>query len=200
MAGVFSTYLQLGFEHIADLNGYDHILFLVALCAVYQGHDWKKVAVLVTAFTVGHSLTLALAALDIFEVSSPLVEFLIPVTIFATSLGNTHPSALDSSAAGGFSKAMVFRYVSALFFGLIHGLGFSNFFRQMTLPGQENGLIAQLFAFNVGVEVGQLLIVGLILSLTWLSSLRISARSWNIFISGAAAGISLLLMLERFPT
>lgn len=201
MNGIFYTYLTLGFEHIADLAGYDHILFLVALCAVYQWSSWKKVAIIVTAFTLGHSLTLALAALNILNIPANIIEFLIPVTIFITAVSNTHPAAMESSEKAGFSRPMIFKYVIALFFGLIHGLGFSNFFRQLTMPDQENDLIPQLFSFNVGVELGQLIIVAFILSFSFLLHIlfKMNTRSWNIFVSGAAAGIALILMLERIP-
>lgn len=201
MNGIFSTYFILGFEHISDLAGYDHILFLVALCAVYTWTSWKKVAIIVTAFTIGHSLTLALAALNVLNISADTIEFLIPVTIFITAISNTHPAAMASNEKKGFSKPMIFKYILALFFGLVHGLGFSNFFRQLTMPSQENDLIPQLFSFNIGVEVGQLIIVGFILTISYLIHvlLKLSNRSWNIFISGAAAGIAFLLMLERMP-
>jgi len=201
MNGIFYTYLTLGFEHIADLAGYDHILFLVALCAVYQWSSWKKVAIIVTAFTLGHSLTLALAALNILNIPANIIEFLIPVTIFITAVSNTHPAAMESSEKPGFSRPMIFKYVIALFFGLIHGLGFSNFFRQLTMPDQENDLIPQLFSFNVGVELGQLIIVAFILSFSFILHIlfKMNTRSWNIFVSGAAAGIALILMLERIP-
>jgi hypothetical protein len=201
MNGLFYTYLTLGFEHIADLAGYDHILFLVALCAVYQWSSWKKVAIIITAFTLGHSLTLALAALNILNIPANIIEFLIPVTIFITAISNTHPAAMTSSEKPGFSKPMIFKYAIALFFGLIHGLGFSNFFRQLTMPTEKNNLIPQLFSFNIGVEIGQLIIVGIILSISFLLNIlfKLNIRSWNIFISGAAAGIALMLMLERIP-
>jgi hypothetical protein len=202
MNGIFYTYLSLGFDHISDLAGYDHILFLVALCAVYSWTSWKKVAVIVTAFTLGHSLTLALAAMNVLNIPANMIEFLIPVTIFITAISNTHPAAMSSNEKSGISKPMIFKYTIALFFGLIHGLGFSNFFRQLTMPSQENDLIPQLFSFNVGVELGQLIIVGIILSISFGLNkfFRINMRSWNIFISGAAAGISLMLIIERIPT
>jgi hypothetical protein len=201
MNGIFYPYLTLGFEHIADLAGYDHILFLIALCAVYPWSSWKKVAIIVTAFTLGHSLTLALAALDVLNIPADVIEFLIPVTIFITAISNTHPAAIASSEKSGFSKPMLFKYVIALFFGLIHGLGFSNFFRQLTMPSRENELIPQLFSFNLGVELGQLIIVAFILSFSYLLNvlIKMNIRSWNIFISGAAAGISFMLMMERIP-
>jgi hypothetical protein len=192
MQSAFRTFLDLGFDHILDPNGYDHILFIIALCAVYKISEWKKVAILVTAFTVGHSLTLALAALDIIRVNKDLIEFLIPVTILLTAIYNVVPKPNRES-----SKLIGMNYFIALFFGLIHGMGFSNFFRSTIMPGQENELISQLFAFNIGVELGQLIIVGFILTASYLSLniLKIKQREWTLFISGAAAGVAIILMM-----
>ena len=201
MQSEFQTYLQLGFEHIADFSGYDHILFIVALCAIYRIAEWRKVAILVTAFTLGHSLTLALAALDVIRVPAAWIEFLIPVTIFLTALYNVaiHRPGREEEAV--FSRKLNWNYVFALLFGLIHGMGFSNFFRSMLMPGEEGSLVSQLLAFNIGVEAGQLAIVAGILILAYLgmNRLRIPQRDWNLFISGMAAGPALIMLLERWP-
>jgi cell division protein FtsW (lipid II flippase) len=203
MQSTFRTYLQLGFEHISDLNGYDHILFIVALCAIYRLREWRKVAILVTAFTIGHSVTLALAALDIIPINAALIEFLIPVTIFITAIYNVLVPKFDQSERqeGTFGSKIRLNYLFALIFGLIHGMGFSNFFRSMAMPGQENDFISQLFAFNIGVELGQLAIVAVILVAAYvaINILRIRQREWTLFVSGAAAGISLIMALERIP-
>ncbi|NRB62428.1 MAG: HupE/UreJ family protein [Saprospiraceae bacterium] len=201
MQSTFQTYLQLGFEHIADVQGYDHILFIVALCAIYRLEEWRKVAILVTAFTIGHSITLAMAAMNVIPIHGELIEFLIPVTIFLTAIYNVIVHRHDQEVLGTFDRRLRLNYLFALLFGLIHGMGFSNFFKSLVLPGQEEGFINQLFAFNVGVELGQLLIVGLILLSAYLAItvLNIYQRSWNLFISGAAAGISLIMALERIP-
>lgn len=201
MQSEFQTYLQLGFEHISDLNGYDHILFIVVLCAVYQIHEWRKVGILVTAFTIGHSLTLAMAALDVIRVSSDWIEFLIPVTIFLTALYNVIVHKLGQEEESIFSRKLNWNYLFALLFGLIHGMGFSNFFRSMMMPGEEGSLVKQLLAFNVGVELGQLAIVAVILFLSFLGmkQLRIPQRDWNLFISGMAAGPALIMIFERLP-
>lgn len=184
----FMTYLTLGFEHISDLQGYDHILFIISLCAVYKIQEWKRVAILVTAFTIGHSLTLALASFDSIKIASSYIEFLIPVTILFNSILNI------------LKKNSTVSYLTVTLFGLIHGMGFSNFFKSATLPG-EGSFINQLFAFNLGVELGQLVIVAIILAFSYLALniWRIKQRDWILFISGATSGLSLLMALERVP-
>lgn len=190
---MFTTYFQLGFEHITDLNGYDHILFLIALCAAYSYTDWRSILILVTAFTVGHSITLALAVLNIIPVSAVWIEFLIPLTIFITALKNIVLQQRNQPIAAT-TKAT---YVLALGFGLIHGMGFSNFLR--SLLGDE--LTFPLFAFNVGLEVGQLIIVALIFGVqaAILHFSTLKHAWWNIGLSTLAAGVSVLLMAERIP-
>ena len=120
----FALYFDLGKEHILDTNGYDHILFVIALCIVYSLHEWKKVLILVTAFTLGHSVTLALSTLEIITVKAELIEFLIPVTIFITAASN-----IAGKANTPTDGSMKLNYAYAAFFGLIHGMGFSNYLR-----------------------------------------------------------------------
>ena len=189
----FSMYFGLGKEHILDyVNGYDHILFVLALCAVYSVHDWKKILILVTAFTIGHSITLALATLEIVSVKVELIEFLIPLTIFITSFANLFrgETTIDKS------KVQI-NYVFALFFGLIHGLGFSNFLR--SLLGKDQRIISQLLAFNLGLELGQIIVVILFLALSFIlvDLLKLSRRDLKLVLSSAIAGIALVLLKDR---
>lgn len=202
MQSTFSAYLSLGFDHISDLNGYDHILFIVALCAIYQLREWRKVVILVTAFTIGHSITLALAALDIIPINGALIEFLIPVTIVLTAVYNVVVHRYkEGTEEKTFDRKLTWNYLFALLFGLIHGMGFSNFFRSTVMPGEENEFIQQLFAFNIGVELGQLVIVAFVLVASFIAMniLKVKQREWNLFISGGTAGIALLMALERIP-
>ena len=189
----FSLYFSLGREHIADLAGYDHILFVTALCLRYLVQDWKKILVLVTAFTVGHSITLALSVLGYVEVSTKWIEFLIPVTIVITALTNGFISNSQRT-----SNVYVI-YSLALFFGLIHGLGFSNYLR--SLLGKDASIVTELLAFNIGLEVGQLLIVVavMLVSLICVQLLKIQRRDYLLFGSGAIFGVALLMAIERFP-
>lgn len=189
----FWLYFHLGREHIADITGYDHILFVAALCLRYVVQDWKKILILVTAFTIGHSITLALSALKYLNVSTEWIEFLIPLTIVVTALSNVLQK--ESSRKKGAS----FIYILALFFGLIHGLGFSNYLK--SLLGKDSSIITELLAFNIGLEVGQLLIVAavLLVSVICIRLLKIQRRDYLLFTSGAIFGIALLMAFERLP-
>lgn len=187
----FWLYLQLGFHHIADLAGYDHILFVAALAIPYGRRDWQRLAVLVTAFTLGHSITLALATLQLVAVPSVLVETLIPATIVATA-------ALSWRAGGpGHEEPVtVGRYLMAAVFGLIHGLGFSTYLR--ALLGEEERITLPLFAFNVGLELGQLLILAVVLIIGVVLVPRIlSRRRWVLLQVGVTGGLALVLLGQR---
>ena len=188
----FEAYLRLGFAHITDLAGYDHILFVIALCAVYGLRDWRRVLVLVTAFTVGHSITLALATLRLFTYRTDVIEWLIPITILVTAVTNLAASGKSDAAVPG--RYPYARYGLALLFGLIHGLGFSNFLRSML--GREASILQPLLAFNLGLELGQLLIVAAILAVAFACTrlLGVARRDWNLVVSGAVAGVALTLI------
>ena len=191
---IFELYLKLGIDHIADLKGYDHILFILALTIVYPVKAWKKLLILITAFTIGHSFTLVLATFDLIRIPSDLIEFFIPVTIFLTALINTLQKS-DKFYSGSHR----FKYLATLFFGLIHGLGFSNYLH--SLLSEEENLILPLFSFNLGIEIGQIIIVLIIMGITLLVVEIFGAkrRDWNMIFSGAALGVSLVLVFDRFP-
>lgn len=187
-----SFYIKLGFEHISDFAGYDHMLFLVALCAIYRIQQWKSILILVTAFTIGHSVTLVLSSLDILIIQSNIIEFLIPITIFLTALNNV----IGSNSKEKRSK-MNKNYVMALFFGFIHGMGFSNYFKALLMD--SSSITLPLLGFNIGIELGQIIVVFFIVSVAYLflNKLKVRHRDWNVFVSGAAAGISLVFILEN---
>lgn len=187
---------QLGIEHILDPNGYDHILFVLALCVIYSLQEWKQVVWLVTAFTLGHSLTLALATFRIVNISTDLIEFLIPITILITCFSNftVHPN--DSTTVISQRKIPQ-RYVLAAFFGLIHGLGFSNFLKSI-LP-RDATIWKPLLAFNLGLEVGQLVIVtfALLISYILIQRFKVPRRDWILIVSGMIAGVALILIKDK---
>ena len=184
----FELYLELGFKHILDdrlftdvltAEGYDHLLFIVALAAVYKVSEYKKVLILVTAFTIGHSITLLLSTLNIVRISMPVIEFLIPLTIVLTALYNLwkRHELLDK-------KSLRLRYWAALLFGFIHGLGFSNYLK--SLLGNEDSLLIPLLGFNIGLEIGQILIVicMLILHFLWNKVFGLQRNTWVWLMSG----------------
>ncbi len=188
----FEFYLKLGFEHISNLAGYDHILFLIVLCAVYRIQQWRNILILVTAFTIGHSVTLALVSFDLVTIPSNIIKFLIPATIFITAFNNViGPSTNERSLR------MRQNYVMALFFGFIHGMDFSNYFKALIMG--TSSIVVPLLGFNLGIELGQLLVVFFIVGVAFLflNVLKVKHREWTIFISGAAAGMSLISMLEN---
>ena len=187
----FALYYGLGLDHILDVNGYDHILFVIVLCALYQSSDWKKVLVLITAFTIGHSITLALATLEIIRFNADFIEFLIPLTILITAVSNLFTKEQNIT-----SGKLYRNYMYAGFFGLIHGMGFSNYLR--ALLGGDSSIVLELFAFNVGLEVGQIIIVGIfmVVSFIFVSIGNVSRRDWKMIISSAAGGVALMLMMD----
>jgi hypothetical protein len=188
--GQFQLYFQLGIQHILDLKGFDHILFVVALCAIYVTRDWKKILILVTAFTIGHSITLALATLKLVKVNSDWIEFLIPVTIAVTAVSNIF-SPKPSSGRG-----IQINYIFALFFGLIHGLGFSNYLR--SLLGKEASIFQPLLAFNLGLEVGQLVIVTITVVVAGLlvGLVGVNRKDWALVISSIVLGMAVMMMID----
>ena len=197
---VFQTYLELGFLHICTPRAADHLTFLLALCAPYVLADWRRVLALVTSFTVGHSLTLALATLGVVAFRPAIIEALIPITIMVTALMNLRKASSSPTGQMLPRRAPVLRVAPnllALGFGLIHGLGFSNYLR--ALLGANSRPLQELFAFNVGVELGQVLIVTTILlaGAVLLRGLRVARRDWLLTTSGAALGIATVLLIQQ---
>jgi hypothetical protein len=188
----FFFYLNLGWEHIISLDALDHQLFVLVLVAVYSYQEWKKILVLVTAFTIGHSITLALSILDIIRVPADWVEFLIPLTILLTALDNILMRNKPENL-------MRMNYYLALIFGLIHGMGFANTARMM-MSGEEN-IAVPLLGFNIGLELGQILVVLIILLVEFvvLRFLKVKKVHWIVFASAITLLISLKICIERFP-
>jgi len=146
------AFVHLGFRHITDLAALDHMLFLLALAAIYRGRDWRDMLWVITAFTVGHSVTLALAATGALRLPTPLIEFLIPVTILVTGLENILVRRRDRAPLGGG-----YRPVFAGVFGLVHGAGFANYLQSLFV----GSIVVPLLGFNAGIELGQLVVLGL---------------------------------------
>ncbi|HWV64955.1 HupE/UreJ family protein [Chitinophaga sp.] len=182
-------YFQLGWQHIINWDAYDHILFVIALSAIYLLRDWRKVLVLVTAFTVGHSITLALSVLHIIRIPAALIEFLIPVTICITAISNIIRKDDEP-------QKLQLNYFYALFFGLIHGLGFSNYLK--SLLGSQANIVKPLLGFNLGLEFGQIIIVMciLLISTAIVKFGGLKRRDWNMFLSSATFGVAFLMVIQ----
>jgi len=188
----FGFYFKLGWEHIISIGALDHQLFILALAAIYLLKDWKQVLILVTAFTIGHSITLALSVFDIIRFSAKWVEFLIPCTIVFTAIINLFQKSFTP-------RSVRINYFLALFFGLVHGMGFANSIRFMLASDQSIGW--GLFGFNVGLEVGQIAVVLAILlfSTILITLFKVNRRDWVIFASAGIFGLALKMALERIP-
>ena len=181
----------MGLNHVLDLSAYDHILFLIVLAVVFSFNQWKKVLWLVTLFTIGHSVTLALSAYGILKIRVDLIEFLIPLTIFITGVVNILTAKKSSS--GKESINLIF----AVLFGLIHGLGFSNYFKMMV--GKEENKLFPLLEFALGIEAAQIIIVlGILILGTLLQSFfRVTRRDWILVTSSIVIGFAIQMMLDR---
>ena len=187
----FLLYFKMGLYHVLDFEAYDHLLFLVALAVVFSFNQWKKVAWLVTFFTLGHSITLSLAAYGVLKTNISIIEFLIPTTIFITGFVNILRAKQLSSSKENTN------FVFALFFGCIHGLGFSNYFKMMVSRGESK--ILPLLEFALGIEFAQVIIVCgvLVLGTIFQKFLNVSKRDWVLVISAIVIGFSLSMMTAR---
>jgi HupE/UreJ protein len=192
MGSEILTYLRLGLHHIADLRGADHILFIAALTVSYPLAEWRRLLWLVTAFTLGHSVTLGLATLSVVRVRASVVEPGIAITIVLSSL---MAFVLASREQGTRLTGQPLRYTLAATFGLIHGLGFSAFLR--SLLGSEESIVVPLFSFNVGLELGQLLIVAAVLLLGFLAQRMLTRRTWVMAVSGGIGAAGLVMLVQR---
>ena len=179
-----------GWEHIVDIKAYDHLLFVMTLCAAFKLSQWKQILVIITAFTIGHSGTLILSAFDVIPANSKLIDTLIPFTIMITAIANV----MNYEKEGKFSDTKI-KYAIALVFGLIHGLAFASNFKFMLFG---DSIIMPLFLFNIGIEVGQLFIVLLFTILLWIYTSVIKGEhfKWNLFVSGAGFGIAATIFLD----
>lgn len=186
----FTFYFTEGWRHIISWDALDHILFVLALAAIYLLKDWKQVLILVTAFTIGHSLTLALSVYDIIRANERWVEFLIPCTIAATAIFNLLQKNFGR-------KALRLNYFLALFFGLVHGLGFANTIRFML--AKDQGIGWSLFSFNIGLEAGQVVVVACILAVSYLvvDKAGLQRKWWVGALSVISLAVAVKMIIER---
>ncbi|HEX3025146.1 MAG TPA: HupE/UreJ family protein [Chitinophagaceae bacterium] len=186
-------YFEIGFSHIVNWTALDHILFIIALSLRYQFSDWKKLLVLITAFTIGHTTTLTLVVFNVLHLSKAWIEFLIPVTIAITAVSNFFVKKFS------FKSKFPLIYFFALIFGFIHGLGFSNDLK--SLIGNGNGVVIKLLAANIGIECGQIFFVFCILIITAIATqlFKINRREYLLFLSSGIFALAIEMAVERIP-
>ena len=186
----FKYYFTLGWDHIISMEALDH--FIAVLSIVYQFRHWKQVLVLITAFTIGHAITLFLSGMDVVRLDNSWVEFAIPCTIVFSTIMNFRKT-------GSMHQTDKLQYAMALFFGLVHGLGYANAIRFMISKNQD--MIWSLLGFNLGLEIGQIFVVLLVLMLSFIVGMTklFTAREWVLGFSSLVLVLAIKLTIERYP-
>jgi hypothetical protein len=188
----FWIYFQIGLKHVLDIHAYDHVLFLIALAVPYSFKDWKRIVLLVTLFTIGHTMALMLSVFGIVAIKVNVVELLIPITILITALFNLFTAGKSSK-----KESINLIFFITLFFGIIHGLGFSNYFKSI-LGGDAASKMLPLAEFALGIEVAQITVVFVVLILSYIvqTIFRFSKRDWTLVMSSFIIGVVIPLIVE----
>lgn len=188
----FLLYLKLGLTHVLDWQAYDHILFLIVLVAAYNFSNWKRIFILVSLFTVGHTVSLLLVNYSVVTISSKWVEFLIPVTILVAAFYN-----LLTSGKNNRSEKVGLFYVITIFFGLVHGFGFATYYKMIT-GGNE---ILPLLEFALGIELAQIIVVTIVLIFSFIfqSVLRFNKKDWVLVVSSIVIGLVIPMLQNNWP-
>ena len=188
----FWIYFNVGLKHVLDIHGYDHVLFLLALTVPYDAKAWKRILILVSLFTLGHTLSLFLAVFGIVKINPTFIEFLIPITILITAIFN-----LYSTGKSVKKDNMTFIGFVTLFFGIIHGLGFSNYFNSI-LSGSATDKLLPMFEFSLGIEAAQIIVViaALILAFIFQTLFKFSKRDWILTVSAFIIGVVTPMILQ----
>ena len=191
MLNSFLKFLELGLYHIVSFEGYDHILFLVVLAIPYFFRDWKRLLILISSFTLGHTFSLLLGVYDIINLKTNVVEWLIPFTIIIMALYNVFTAGKSSKYS---NPIIIFSIV--LFFGFIHGLGFANAFESMVAASEST--LLSILEFALGIELGQFVIVFCVLFFGFLGQtiFRFSLRDWVMVLSAVVIGLMLPLIIK----
>ena len=188
----FWIYFQIGLRHVLDIHAYDHVLFLIAMTVPYAFKDWKRILILVSLFTVGHTIALILSVFGVIIIKVNLIEFMIPITIFATALFNLFTSGKSSK-----NESISFIGFVTLFFGIIHGLGFSNYFKTI-LSGAPQSKLLPLVEFALGIEAAQLIVVFVVLVISYIvqTVFRFSKRDFTLVMSSFVIGVVIPLIIN----
>ncbi|WP_264560129.1 HupE/UreJ family protein [Flavobacterium sp. N2270] len=189
----FWLYFKLGLDHVLDIHAYDHVMFLIALMVPYAFKDWKRIFLLVSLFTLGHTLSLILSVFGTVVIAPKYVEFLIPITILITAVFHLFTAGKSSR-----KESISFVAVVTLFFGIIHGLGFSNYFNSI-LPGSAADKLLPLLEFALGIEASQIIVVFVVLVISYIAQtfFRFSKRDWALVLSAFIIGLVLPMLIEN---
>lgn len=189
----FWVYFQIGLHHVLDIQAYDHVLFLMALVIPFTFKDWQRILLSVTIFTIGHTAALVLSVYHIVVVKANLVEFLIPITILLTAIYN-----LITVGKSAKKNRINWVFMITLFFGVIHGLGFSNYFNTL-LGGTSSSKLLPLLEFALGIEVAQMAVVIAVLVVAYLvqSVFKFSRRDWILVGSAFVIGVVMPMIIEN---
>ncbi|RTY93951.1 HupE/UreJ family protein [Flavobacterium sp. GT3R68] len=188
----FWIYFEIGMRHVLDIRAYDHVLFLIALTVPYAFKDWKRVLVLISIFTIGHTLALLLSVYGVVIIKANLIEFLIPITILVTAIFHLFTAGKSSKN----ESISIIGFIT-LFFGIIHGLGFANYFKSI-LGGSASDKLLPILEFATGIEAAQLVVVFVVLILSYIvqTFFRFSKRDWTLVMSAFVIGIVLPMIIE----
>jgi hypothetical protein len=189
----FWVYFEIGLKHVLDFSAYDHVLFLIALAVPYAFKDWKRLLILISIFTIGHTLTLLLSIFEVIVVKGNLVEFLIPITILITAVFSLFTAGKSSSQE---SKSIV--GLVTLFFGIIHGLGFASYLK-ILLAGSQTSKLLPLLEFALGIEAAQITVVLVVLILSYIfqTFFRFSKRDWALVMSSFVIGVVIPMIIAN---
>lgn len=188
----FWIYFEIGMRHVLDIRAYDHVLFLIALTVPYAFKDWKRVLILISIFTIGHTLALLLSVYGVVMVKARLIEFLIPITILITAIFHLFTAGKSSKN----ESISIIGFVT-LFFGIIHGIGFANYFKTL-LSGSASDKLIPLLEFSIGIEAAQIIVVFVVLLLSYVvqTFFRFSKRDWTLVMSSFVIGVVLPMIVE----
>jgi len=189
----FWIYFNIGLKHVLNVYAYDHVLFLLALTVPYEFKNWKQILILVSFFTLGHTLALFLSVFNVITIKANIVEFLIPITILVTALYNIIFSGKSSK-----KNTITFIGIITVFFGIVHGLGFSNYFNSI-IPGKATDKLLPLFEFALGIEIAQIFVVFLSLLLAYIiqTLFKFSKRDWTLTVSAFIVGVVIPILLQN---
>lgn len=188
----FWIYFTLGLKHLYNINAYADILFLLALTVPYEFKSWKKILLLVSLFTAGHTIALMLSIFNIVTVKVSIVAFIILILLLITAL-----YTIISTGKSNKKDSIVFIAILTSLFGIVHGLGFSNYFNSI-VQGKPTDKLVPLFESSLGFGVSQIVVIILALLLAYViqTLLKFSKREWILIVSSFVVGVVIPMIIK----